>query len=275
MYSSDDTGSVPISRPEILSLDSDFSSSTGTGPLASPKQNEELLIGKKPLSISNLSSWESSSSTNDNPTTSDSCCTLPIARAKKTEFYHNRDEINDIICRYTKQIPTTRESKHGEQTSMTSHHKLPPNVNNFPNVHCATAMTTLFSEDMDMKYAEMTHRQLTLSLNQLQDHCSVSKLDPASTYAMNKVLNDSHLRRPQAADAKTSRCVKFDYSNLHSSKADCSSPCYSKLAQILKIKDEMLQEKETTIVRLRLQISSLQHQAQETEAVLHQVNCFC
>nr|XP_026690094.1 centrosomal protein of 85 kDa [Ciona intestinalis] len=135
-------------------------------------------------------------------------------------------------------------------------------------------------EEMDMKFADITHMQLKRSLDQIHGVNSARSVNSG-------LSNQIYVGVPNVADA----CYSHDMNgNTHFSKPwrhnsagnyyQQGAPAYdngnvatqpNKFDAILQVKDAMLQEKESVILKLRLQVASLQHQIQEGDAALRQV----
>uniref|UniRef100_F7BPR4 Centrosomal protein of 85 kDa-like CC4 coiled-coil domain-containing protein n=2 Tax=Ciona intestinalis TaxID=7719 RepID=F7BPR4_CIOIN len=133
---------------------------------------------------------------------------------------------------------------------------------------------------MDMKFADITHMQLKRSLDQIHGVNSARSVNSG-------LSNQIYVGVPNVADA----CYSHDMNgNTHFSKPwrhnsagnyyQQGAPAYdngnvatqpNKFDAILQVKDAMLQEKESVILKLRLQVASLQHQIQEGDAALRQV----
>ena len=135
-------------------------------------------------------------------------------------------------------------------------------------------------EAMDMKYTDMTHMQLKRSLDQIHgQNLRLGSLP--SDYLYNGVATVAHecysngnlSHRPTPRSITGSDPVLNNYTEAvyHNVGVSSANPQSTKFDTILQVKDAMLQEKEAVILKLRLEISSLQHQVQEGEAALRQV----
>lgn len=141
-------------------------------------------------------------------------------------------------------------------------------------------------EDTDMKYAELTHQKLKRTLNDL--HLNGNNNSKDVTLFTNSV--DDQVRY------ETHNGNNTDFQNIHTNQlllpdhittkqqnefhdhAIASSfpsynyvPSATNLDAILHIKDEMLEEKESAIMKLKLEIASLQHQLKESQTTFGQV----
>ena len=146
------------------------------------------------------------------------------------------------------------------------------------------------SEMMDMKFTDLTHMQLKRSLDQIHDQNlrgAISRPYPefvyngggqSSTNACYSHPINENLHLPSNVTSRLvgvsnpilNGCTEPGFYN-HAGLTT-SVPQSSKFDSILQVKDAMLQEKEAVILKLRLQVSSLQHQIQEGDAALRQVS---
>lgn len=143
----------------------------------------------------------------------------------------------------------------------------------------------------DMKYTDLTHLQLKRSLDQIHgqnlrcgnstglhsNHVYTSVQSNVKPCYSRSIRDEPRIPviTPRSIGDPLSEPVFNNYSNYCSNVAfSCASsmPQSSKFDAIFQVKDAMLQEKEAVIVKLRLQISSLQHQLQESEVALRQVS---
>jgi len=146
------------------------------------------------------------------------------------------------------------------------------------------------SEAMDMKFTDLTHMQLKRSLDQIHGQnlrgpitrpypeyiFSNGGAQSSANACFSHPINENHLPHDVASriigvhsNPILNGCAE---SGLFNQVGLATSSQSSKFDSILQVKDAMLQEKEAVILKLRLQVSSLQHQIQEGEAALRQVS---
>jgi len=187
---------------------------------------------------------------------------------------------------------TSEESKQEFQTNATAVVEMSSTVDTWlsSNNHSYKFKQALpLLEDMDMRYAELTHRQLTISLDQIQRQ--------SDEHVPDKQFKSSHMQNIAAAstgrDITASQKILSDLvgsnpcteqksppisdSNVFERNSNWKLTNQLKSPLLLQVKDEILQEKEAAILKLRLHVSSLEHQIQESEATLRQVKIliFC
>jgi len=143
-------------------------------------------------------------------------------------------------------------------------------------------------DGMDMKFADLTHQQLKRSLDQIHGQHDTR---PAVGFPPNcggdgsRFANGVSNRAFGAPHGFGDFAVAPSFAG-HSAAAGvqtfvrngCAYDAHeqqqqqpSKYDAILKVKDAMLQEKESVILKLRMQIASLEHQVQESDMALRQV----
>ena len=136
---------------------------------------------------------------------------------------------------------------------------------------------------MDLKYARITQRQLGNSLDQIQeqsnDIVSEKKLladhlsSSAATNTSSMISSKQEFSCSIKSNFNKEQQSTFDNLDVNSFGKSCSFDKIMQTQQLatLEIKDDILKDKETMIVKLDLHISLLQQQIQDSEATLRQV----
>ena len=114
-------------------------------------------------------------------------------------------------------------------------------------------------EALDMKYTDITHDQLKNSLARISgERNQIAGYNPAIYHektALRNHINDNglsiNINNYDPPSSQESHLLRFD--------------------SVLKAKDNMLQEKESVILKLRLQLANMQHQYKEDRAMFLQV----
>ena len=300
-------------RPDVLSIDSDLSSSNDIGDSpdheTEPSLNSTLkqqnlasdIIDFNKLSLNGRESLKALSAEY-------SYCTPPrvlndekVLEKKKGEqsraFFSPRKLRSLESATVSNSHRHSAKALHASSTNkaddrIVSEIERQSAVNDQSSDRRREALQQRSGEVMDMKFTDLTHMQLKRSLDQIHGQNLRGHItNPYSEFLLsgsggqsNTNVCYSHPINENANLPHTvgSRIVGV-YSNpaIHSYEPgfynnvgmSSSAPQSSKFDSILQAKDAMLQEKETVILKLRLQVSSLQHQIQESEATLRQVNC--
>ena len=194
---------------------------------------------------------------------------------------------NNIMSEDTRYINSRSldEEKQKVQTLPTTCSKLSSCVNTQNNGnHVSSYMREALThfEDKDMKYAELTHRQLTNSLQQIQKQ-NTEKTVKNEQSAFNDNLNIKKLVWDEKAlpgiESVSSIGLGVSKINFPAKRnpldcnldSECDFSDQPKTFCALEVQDKQLYEKEVVILELRLHISSLEHQIQELETSLQQV----
>uniref|UniRef100_H2ZR46 Uncharacterized protein n=1 Tax=Ciona savignyi TaxID=51511 RepID=H2ZR46_CIOSA len=134
---------------------------------------------------------------------------------------------------------------------------------------------------MDMKFADLTHMQLKRSLDQIHGldsarSSSVTNLIYSSVPSVGNTCYSHELdvkndllkpwRHNSAGNFYQHGTATTTFENGHTVSSQSN-----KFDAVLQVKDAMLQEKESVILKLRLQVAALQHHMKEGDAALRQV----
>lgn len=133
----------------------------------------------------------------------------------------------------------------------------PPREFGSPRGSSPSTASLSSDEGMNMRFAELTHMHLKNSLHQINGHHHGLDLDVGDRYAtrpISSITNDGAL---------SARGVCYS--------ARGTGTGSTKFQSLLSVKDALLEEKESAIVKLRLEVSSLQHQLKETNVTLRQL----
>lgn len=113
-------------------------------------------------------------------------------------------------------------------------------------------------EGMNMRFAELTHMHLKNSLHQINGQHHGLDLDVADRYVSRPISSIANDGAPLSARGG---CYSARGTGIGTTK----------FQSLLTVKDALLEEKESAIVKLRLEVSSLQHQLKETNVTLRQL----
>lgn len=143
---------------------------------------------------------------------------------------------------------------------------------------------------MNMRFTDLTHMHLKKSIDQI--HGQQQEIESDYHIGRHLPTNGSSVRsagsreainlkrvpqidlaavrqNPATAQSYSGSLSSYSQSNKLTSSSGGSSS--SKFHSLLSVKDALLDEKESTIVKLRLQVSSLQHQVKDSNSSLRQV----
>ncbi|CAK8679383.1 unnamed protein product [Clavelina lepadiformis] len=135
-------------------------------------------------------------------------------------------------------------------------------------------------EDTDMKFTDLTHNRLKQSLDQIHGQASSRSLSAPLTLPLSLCNGVSHSRMNSARDFNGNGFLSSTSPTFNGCPSNqlCTAPSNepsmqagSKYDAVLHVKDDMLQEKESVILKLRLQVAALQHEVQESNASLRQL----
>ena len=301
-------------RPEVLSIDSDFSSgndvidSSDQDALKDESNSSKTLKQRNIVSDARyLQELKLSCRESLKPLSADySYCTPPKLSEEKGP-QRKKDEQCGLFSQNTAlHSETAPVSSAQRQRVLTVHGSATNNVEQISSNRDRQTNVKVKSlcgsdenfqqageEVMDMKYADLTHMQLKRSLDQIHGQniraggISRSLPEPffssaqGSTNAFYSHAMNENVQLPQSVGPRIvgnpSQVAPDPLFNNYSEGAynnvGLAVPQPSKFDTIFQVKDAMLQEKEAVILKLRLQVSSLQHQVQEGEAALRQVSC--
>lgn len=185
------------------------------------------------------------------------------------------------------------------------HHR-PLHVPAYVGSSSSSPTSSLSSEDaMNMRFTDLTHMHLKKSIDQIHGNYNSTDSDHSDrqpsgrstgrqassssngTYGSNGTFASGSGGLSSARDGlissrvgsevaahrqQLSALVSQSYgSSDYSQQVNKSPGSSSKFHSLLSVKDALLEEKESTIVKLRLQVSSLQHQVKDSTATLRQV----
>ena len=285
-----------VGPPEILSLDSDFSSSA-SWILDSPERHHVNQINDSTL-IADTSTLGSSegNSTNYNAHSNKqallsqmSYCT-PLPKTHCSGLENGDKTINNNF-----QASHYRRNCH----SPLSNDCMPECQTFYVSNDIASGLTKNDQSDDerlsgclkkygDMQYAELTHKQLTGSLNRIHEQnnkytsetsskekCKIKMPLREETSSCRAAVDDNLAKdlTPSQTCSKSSISENHNQFSIMKNTELYKAPYAAKLNAVLQVKDDLLHEKEATILKLRLQVASMQHQVLESETALRQV-CF-
>ena len=274
--------------PEVLSLESDYSSNNGCVDSSDQHEvlNEETLTENKDISFT--FNQEISIRKNDDVKKDidydDHRKTKLIKKQYHENFQNEQLSKNNLFC------PTMQDDKE-KFIPVTSRHSaidIYNDVRHSPFKDKAISQKKITFEDSNLKYAELTHQQLKSTLSDIQeqslncnDECMFSRPNLCYETMQGKkfAFEDGNTTQIQSTNKLFEKQDQLHSNYIIASsfpsddyKSSCQlMPNAKKFDAILQIKDDMLQEKESSIMKLKLQVASLQHQLQESETALHQV----
>lgn len=133
----------------------------------------------------------------------------------------------------------------------------PPREYGSPRGSSPSTASLSSDEGMNMRFAELTHMHLKNSLHQINGQQHGLDLDVADRYVSRPI---SSIANDGALSAR---------GGFYSARGTGIGS--TKFQSLLSVKDALLEEKESAIVKLRLEVSSLQHQLKETNVTLRQL----
>ncbi|XP_039247769.2 centrosomal protein of 85 kDa-like [Styela clava] len=175
------------------------------------------------------------------------------------------------------------------------------NVPQYVGSSSSSTTSSVSSEDaMNMRFTDLTHMHLKKSIDQIYGSYSSADSDHSDRQTPRQVFSSSNstygsgsggvssardylsFNRVSATESAqrqhlsslTSQSIGNGYSSQSSRLPPSianSTNTSSKFHSLLSVKDALLEEKESAIVKLRLQVSSLQHQVKDSNATLRQV----